>query len=111
MIYGKDEYLEVKGEITDNGVEIQLNGKNYRIRYPESVWNPLEGEIKKSILDHVSFLATNYLPLVFNKRGIIYNTRAPIMDSFSFKSMIYDLPSSAFLDGKKTLTTYKIITI
>ena len=71
MIYGKDEYLEITSEITDSGVEIQLNGRNYGIRYPESVWNPLEDEIKKSILDHVSFLATNYLPLVCNKSGII----------------------------------------
>ncbi|HDQ06504.1 MAG TPA: hypothetical protein ENN36_07270 [Candidatus Bathyarchaeota archaeon] len=103
MIYRKDEYLIVKGEITDNGMEIELNGKDYSIRYPEGVWSPLEDEIKRSLLDHVSFLATNYLPLVFNKRGIIYNTRVPMMDSFSFKSMIYDLPSSAFLDGEKTL--------
>ena len=103
MLYGKDDYLTVTGAVTDTGMEIKLDGTRYRIGYPENVWKPLETEIKQSILDHVAFLATNYLPLPYNKKGIIYNTRTPTMDSFSFKSMIYDLPSSAFLDRKNTI--------
>jgi len=102
MIYEKESYIKVKGKITNDGLEIQFNGKCYRLSYPENIWNPLDERIKKSILDHVAFLATNYFPLVFDKKGIIYDTRVPMLDSFSFQSMIFDMPSSAFLDGKKS---------
>ena len=103
MIYEKESYIKIKGKITNDGLEIQFNGKCYRLCYPENIWSPLDEKIKKSILDHVAFLATNYLPLVFDKKGIIYNTRVPMLDSFSFQSMIFDLPSSAFLDGKRSV--------
>jgi hypothetical protein len=48
-------------------------------------------------------MSTNYLPLVLKKKGIIYNTRQPMLESFAFKSTIYDLPSGALLDGYPTV--------
>ena len=48
-------------------------------------------------------MSTSYLPIVLKKKGIIYNTRQPMLESFAFKSTIYDLPSSALLDGYPTV--------
>jgi len=103
MFYEKESYLKVSAKYTNDSIEIRLNGKRYRIEYPENVWRPLEDTIKKSIIDHIAFMSTNYLPLVFKKKGVIYDTRLPMFDSFSFKSMISDLPSGAVLDNKKTV--------
>lgn len=103
MLGHKEEYLEVKAEYYDSQIEIELNNKKYRVIFPENVWKSLEEPFKRIILDHVAFMSTNYLPLLLDKRGVIYNTRLPIFECFSFKSMLYDLPSSAFLDGKSTV--------
>lgn len=102
MLYQKEDYLEVDTYYNGNSIEIQLNEKDYRIEFPRNVWNPLEEPVKQSIVDHVAFLSTNYLPLVLGKKGVIYNTRLPMFDCFSFKSMMYDMPSNVVLDvGRK----------
>jgi len=103
MIGREGEYLEVKAEYQDFYIEIELNNKRYRVIFPENVWKPLEEPFKRIILDHLAFLSTNYLPLLMDRKGVIYNTRLPMFDCFSFKSMLYDLPSSAFLDGRSTV--------
>jgi len=103
MLYEKENYLEVNTSYTDSSIRVKLNGKKYEIKYPEIVWRSLEEPIKELIVDHVAFLSTNYLPLVLGKKGVIYNTRLPMLDCFSFKSMMFDLPSSAVLDGKGTV--------
>ena len=101
MLYEKKDYLEVCTKYDENSIEIKLGNKRYRISYPENIWRPLDEGAKKAIVDHAAFMATNYLPLVLGKKGVIYDTRLPMFDCFSFKSMMYDLPSSAVLDGRR----------
>ena len=103
MLYEKKEYLEVNSEYDDDSISIWLRGKRYRIVFPEEVWKPLERPVKESIVDHVAFMATNYLPLVLGKKGVVYDTRLPMFDCFSFKSMVMDLPSGAVLDRGSTV--------
>jgi hypothetical protein len=98
----QDGYLNVVASYDGESVLIQLDGKDYRIEYPEEVWSPLRDEVKASIVDHLAFLATNYLPLVAEKKGVRYNTRLPMFDSFSFKSNAMDIPSSAILDRRNS---------
>jgi hypothetical protein len=98
-MFNKDDYLRVDASYNGKGLEIRLNGGTYKVEYPAKIWDPLEDDIKKLIVDHVAFMSTNYLPLVLGKKGIIYGTRQPMFESFAFKSTIYDLPSSALLDG------------
>ena len=99
MLLNNDDYLEVEAGYDGNGLEIRLNGATYRVAYPARVWKPLGEDAKKLVVDHVAFMSTNYLPIVLKKRGVVYNTRQPMLESFAFKSTIYDIPSSALLDG------------
>ncbi len=99
MLLNREDYLRVDAEYDGRGLEIRLNGDPYRVGYPSGVWGGLDEDAKKLITDHIAFLSTNYLPMVLGKRGIIYGTRQPMLDSFSFKSTVYDLPSTALLDG------------
>jgi hypothetical protein len=103
MISNLKEYLEVTASHNNDSVLIQLEGKEYRIRYPEEVWRPLREEIKESIVDHLAFLSTNYLPIIAQKKGVRYDTRPPMFDCFSFKSNIMDLASCAVLDGRNSV--------
>jgi len=107
MLYQKENYLEVNAKYNGNSIEIQLNERDYRIEFPRNVWSPLEKPIKQSIVDHIAFLSTNYLPLTMGKKGVIYNTRLPMFDCFSFKSMMFDMPSNAVLDGRSMVDYVK----
>jgi len=95
-----DGYLDVNASYDNDSVIISLGGREYRIKYPEDIWNPLREDVKTSIVDHLAFLATNYLPIVAEKKGVRYNTRLPMFDCFSFKSNAMDMPSSAVLDWR-----------
>ena len=98
-----NDYLDVTASYDNNSILIQLDGRSYFIRYPEEVWRPLGEEVKVSIVDHLAFLSTNFLPMVAEKKGVRYGTRLPMFECFSFKSNIMDLASCAVLDGRKSL--------
>jgi hypothetical protein len=52
-------------------------------------------------------MSTNYLPIVLKKKGIFYGTRQPMLESFVFESTVFDIPSSALLDGRSTVETLR----
>ena len=99
MLTNKEDYLIVDAGYNRKGLEIRFNGGVYKVEYPIGIWNNLEDDVKKLLVDHVAFMSTNYLPIVLKKKGVVYGTRQPMLESFSFKSTVYDIPSSALLDG------------
>jgi hypothetical protein len=103
----KNGYLDVRASQNSDSILIQLDGRDYRIQYPEEVWNPLREEVKESIVDHLAFLSTNYLPIVAEKKGVRYSTRLPMFDCFSFKSIAMDMPSCAVLDWRSSVDYVK----
>jgi hypothetical protein len=103
MLPIKDDYLSVDAGYDGAGLEIRLNGVVYRIDYPTEVWEPLPQDAKKMIVDHIAFMSTNYLPVVLNKAGVFYGTRQPMLESFAFESTVFDIPSSALLDGRSAM--------
>jgi len=107
MLSNKDDYLSVDAGYNGKGLEISLNGGVYRVEYPDEVWGALDEDAKKLIVDHVSFMSTNYLPIVLRKPGILYGTRQPMFESLAFESTVYDIPSSALLDGRSTIETLR----
>jgi hypothetical protein len=107
MLLNDDDYLRVGAGFDDKGLEIRLNGGSYRVDYPPEVWGTLPDDAKKLIVDHVAFMSTNYLPIVLKKRGIVYGTRQPMLESFVFESTVFDIPSSALLDGRSTVETLR----
>ena len=100
MSDARDGYLDIEASYDDDSVLLKLDGKGYRIEFPVEVWSPLRDEVKSSIVDHLAFLSTNYLPLVAEKKGVRYSTRMPMFEAFSFKSNTMDMPSSAVLDWR-----------
>lgn len=98
-----NDYLDVSASYSSDSILIQLDGREYRVGYPEEVWRPLGEEVKASIVDHLAFLSTNFLPIVAEKKGVRYGTRLPMFECFSFKSNVMDLASCAVLDGRKSV--------
>jgi hypothetical protein len=99
----ESHYLDVSASYEGETITIRLDGKPFKVKYPKEIWDGLSPEVKDSIVDHISFLSTNHLPMLLGKKGVMYSTRAPAFDSASFKSIINDLPSSAELDGKASI--------
>ena len=98
----KEEFLAIKSEITDEGITISTKGKKYKIVYPKEIWNDYSETNKEFLLDNLTFIKTCYLAASQNKKGIIYSTSLPLMDTFNFKSTMYDIPSTAMMDNAKT---------
>lgn len=107
MLPNKDDYLSVNAGYNGKGLEIRLNGNIYKVEYPPEVWGSLDEDAKKMVVDHVAFMSTNYLPIVLGKRGIVYSTRQPILESLAFESTVFDIPSSALLDGRSAVDTLR----
>ncbi|HIH88554.1 TPA: hypothetical protein HA344_05015 [Candidatus Bathyarchaeota archaeon] len=103
MLANKDDYLSVEADYDCRGLEIRLNGNAYKVDYPAEVWESLHDDAKKMIVDHVAFMSTNYLPVVLDKKGVVYGTRQPMLESFAFESTVFDIPSCAQLDGRSTM--------
>ncbi|MBM3292414.1 hypothetical protein FJY84_07015, partial [Candidatus Bathyarchaeota archaeon] len=103
MLYPENQYLEVKTSFNNESIDIKLNDSSYNIIFPKEVWFKLDYDIKSFIADHIAFTSTNYLPLLFKKKGIIYDTRNPFFEPQLFMSTMYDLPSSAELDQKTNI--------
>jgi len=94
--------LDVRTRCSEDSIQIKVDGETYKIAYPTTIWRQLGDDARRFIADHIAFLATNYLPLLLGRKGAIYDTKLPMFECFSFKSMMYDLPSSAILDDKET---------
>ena len=81
------------------------NNKKFSIKYPKEIWNSVSDKNKQILLDNLTFALSCHLPAANNekgKKGIIYKTALPCFESFIFKSTIYDIPSTALIDNKKT---------
>ena len=98
----KEEFIAIKSEITDDGISISFRGKKYKIAYPKEIWKDYSEANKEFLLDNITFMQTSYLPPSMKKRGAIYSTSLPLLESFAFKSTLYDIPSTAKIDGNKT---------
>ncbi|MBW2965130.1 hypothetical protein KY363_06750 [Candidatus Woesearchaeota archaeon] len=98
----KEEFLAVKSEITDEGLTISVKGKKYRVAYPKEIWQAYSDTNKELMLDNLTFMQTCHLAASHKKKGIVYSTSLPFFETFAFKATMYDLPSTAVIDEKKT---------
>jgi hypothetical protein len=98
----KEEFLAIKSELSENGITISVKGKKYRIDYPPEIWKAYSDTNKELLLDNLTFLQTCHLPASHGKKGAVYSTALPLFETFAFKSTMYDIPSTAVIDKKKT---------
>jgi hypothetical protein len=98
----KEDFLAIKSEITDDGLILSLKGKKYRTSYPKEIWKAYPDTKKEALLDNLAFVKTCHLPMANNKKGIVYSTATPLFEQFAFKCTLYDIPSTAQVDNKKT---------
>jgi hypothetical protein len=98
----KEDFLAIKSEITDEGLILSVKGKKYRTAYPKEIWKAYPETKKEALLDNLAFAKTLHLAMANGKKGIVYSTAAPLFENFAFRCTLYDFPSTAQVDNKKT---------
>jgi len=94
--------VEILGHYGDDGIKIRFRDNTYEIIYPNKLWSNYPTADKAVLLDHLTYVTTIHLPLVFSDRELLYNTALPFFEPYFFKNLIMDFPSCAEVDGTNT---------
>lgn len=104
LVSSKKKSLVIDGQITGRGIRVLVSGNPFEINYPKKVWQKYPSPLKKVLADNVTFSQTFHLPLVLPQYGTLeYQMPNPITQALFFKGMAQDLPSTAFMNGMKTV--------
>lgn len=90
--------LEVDASITQNGIDVIVNGENFPIRFPEEIWAKYPEELKEILRDNLTHSTTLFLPQMLNLSSITYRTSRPLSETFFYENGIYDMPICAYTD-------------
>ena len=78
-----------------DGLNAYFFKKNYRLTYPEQIWQNYPHRIKKVWKDNAAHLLTMNIPMVSDHDRIKYNTSYPLFKSFFSRVVMKSIPSSA----------------
>lgn len=88
----------------DFGIEIKINNKVIRLRYPPSIWQRFPKVHRKILSQNIAYGHTFHLPYIFpSVKRMFYNIPVPLSESFFFKSFSLSLPSTAIMQKYKNL--------
>lgn len=94
--------MEIFGRYDDNGIKIRFRNNTYEIIYPNRIWSHYPDADKVVLLDHLTYVTTIHLPIVFGEGELLYNTALPFFEPYFFKNLIMDFPSCAEVDDTNT---------
>lgn len=94
--------IKISSKITQNGIKIKFNKKNYELNYKKQIWLNLNKEMKNFLLDNISFLSTFHLPLFFDDDSVKYNTSEPLLKNFFKEIVLGDIPNFCDIEKKDT---------
>lgn len=103
----KESQLKITAQLIDNGVQITVKNKKFKIEYPKDVWDKTPPSVKQALLENLTFGNTHFLPLFFDFNKIIFNFKQPIFDSFFFRNQLNDLFYCEKADKAKRLSYFK----
>jgi len=95
--------LKVESQITNTGVSLKINHKDYAISYPEEVWKHTNQNLKLFFQQHITLADTHFLPLMLNYSLINYDIPVPFFEPFLFKNQLYDMLYCESVDNAKHL--------
>ncbi len=75
--------LRIRVHPAATGLDLELEGSRFRIRYPREVWEPLPETFRAWWRDNVAFVATLELPLLLEEPAVRYDSRAPALRSLA----------------------------
>jgi hypothetical protein len=86
----------------DFGIQVKINNKILRLRYPPGLWSRFPKTHKKILAQNIAFGLTFHLPYLFTSlKRMMYNLPVPLSESFFFKGMSLALPATAIMQKHK----------
>jgi hypothetical protein len=93
--------LEVRSRLADTGFVIEVDGRDYRIDYPEWVWKSTPEAAARFLLDNLAYSCTMHLPMsIPGVDGLSFDTARPCFEPYFFQNFVRDIPSCADMDGR-----------
>ncbi len=93
---------KIASHVTDTGIEVRINNKIFRLRYPPSIWQRFPKTHRKILAQNITYGMTIHLPYLFTTlKRMQYNIPVPLSEAFLFKGLSLSLPSTAILQAQK----------
>lgn len=81
------------------GFKLEFRGKNYRLIYPDGIWQSYPRKAKDFFIENLTFAQTVSLPLVSGIKTLNYSTSAPMLRPFFNSAVVKNIPAA--VDGYK----------
>lgn len=107
FLFAKKILIEPK--IVENGIRINVGGKNFKIVYPKEFWEKYPFPLKKSLSENLAYIFTLHLPLLFGIDTIVYDMEEIPSKNLIFQAFLKSLPATALNKSKKTSQLLKKI--
>src|SRR3989338_8770973 len=90
--------VKVSGQDKDFCIQVILNNKFFRLRYPPSIWNRFPKTHRKILTQNIAYGMTFHLPYLYRSlKKMLYNLAVPLSEAFFFKAFSLALPSTAMM--------------
>ena len=91
---------KISSQVTDFGVQIKVNNKIFRMRYPPGIWHRFPQTHRKILAQNIAFSMTYHLPYLFTSlKRMQYNLPVPLSEAYFFKGLSLALPSTAVMQN------------
>ena len=93
---------KVTTQILTDGIQIKINDKTLKLRYPLGIWQRFPKIHRKILAQNMAFGSTFHLPYIFTTlKRMLYNIPVPLSEAFFFKALSLSLPSTAIMQTHK----------
>lgn len=92
----------ISARVFDEGIEVHINNKRIRLRYPHAIWQRFPKSHQKILADNVIYALTFQIPYLYTSlEKVYYNMPVPLVEPFFFKALSLALPSTAIMQTQK----------
>src|SRR3989338_10348500 len=97
---------KISALVRDFGIQISVNNRIFRLRYPPGIWNRFPQMHRKILAQNIAFSMTYHLPYLFTSlKKMQYNIPVPLSEAYFFKGFSMALPSTAVMQNGNNFPT------
>lgn len=92
----------ISARVLDRGLEVKINNKSIRLRYPPTIWQRFPKNHQKILAQNLAYALTFQIPYLYTSlEKVFYNMPMPLSEPFLFKGLSLALPSTAIMQTQK----------
>jgi hypothetical protein len=94
------ERIRLGYRLTKCGINVAINDRTYRIKYPPSVWKYFPIKSKHFLSDNLISLVGMQLPFMLGSKKVFYRSSFPLLEPFFREVNVFSAPSCSDADRK-----------